>query len=107
MLLQVRSLVTTTISGVIRDEGEEKYTWFEARSLFDQNPESTWRLPTRDELNFLLYNMRVLINTASGFYWTSTEYDLDYAWCLDFDSNSTTKRYMDKNWKAYVLLVRK
>lgn len=43
-----------------------------------------WRLPTKEELR-KLYNQKSIIGGfANEFYWSSSEYQNNYAWCQDF-----------------------
>jgi Protein of unknown function (DUF1566) len=44
-----------------------------------------WRLPTKDELNLIYINKDEIGGFASDYYWSSTEYDNNYAWGQYFD----------------------
>ena len=44
-----------------------------------------WRLPTKDELNFLYLNKDKIGGFADGIYWSSTEDNDGSAWEQDFD----------------------
>jgi hypothetical protein len=49
-----------------------------------------WRLPTKDELNFIYTNKDKIGGFEikpydSNYYWSSTEYDKDDAWYQDFE----------------------
>jgi|GEM_PF-2830552 uncharacterized protein (TIGR02145 family) len=46
-----------------------------------------WYLPSKDELDKLYYNRVAISGFNSAFYWSSSEYNTDYAWGQDF-SNS-------------------
>ena len=55
------------------------------------NGYSDWFLPSKDELN-LLYENRDAIGGFTSFnkmYWSSTEYDIDYAWYQSFSDYGT------------------
>ena len=43
-----------------------------------------WRLPTKDELNMLYENKEEIGGFANNFYWSSTEFDNDFAWVQFF-----------------------
>ena len=49
---------------------------------------SDWFLPSKDELNFMYENLKIswVGGFAANFYWSSSEYDADFAWCQDFGS---------------------
>lgn len=80
----------------MQDQGGS--TWYEANDLLS-NPSnhdadgkefSDWRLPTKRELN-LMYGVYSGSNAASlnsGFYWSSTEYDINTAWAQYFNDGS-------------------
>lgn len=80
----------------MQDQGVS--TWYEANDLLS-NPSnhdadgkefSDWRLPTKRELN-LMYGVYSGSNAASlnsGFYWSSTEYDINTAWAQYFNDGS-------------------
>ena len=61
---------------------------------------SGWRLPTDEELNILYENKAKIGGFASGYYWSSTEYDDGIAWGQDFydgypdDSNKDNDTYV-------------
>ncbi len=60
------------------------YTWDEAL-IVAQSYGPGWHLPTKDELN-LLYNQQSVVGgfDSLDFYWSSTEYDANYAWDQSF-----------------------
>ena len=51
-----------------------------------------WRLPTKDELNLMYKNKDKIGGFANyhsnNYYWSSTEYDYNYAWFFSFDLGS-------------------
>jgi len=63
-----------------------------------------WRLPTKDELNLLYENMEKFSGFAYSYYWSSTEYDSNYAWLQYFICGN--QNYNDKNYAYYVRAVR-
>ena len=63
-----------------------------------------WRLPTKDELNFLYENKEEIGGFAFNFYWSSAEYVNDNAWRQNFDFGS--QNHFNKNYFSYVRAVR-
>ena len=63
-----------------------------------------WRLPTKEELNIMYENKDLVIGFAGNYYWSSTEYDFDYAWyqyfTVGYRGNSA------KNYSNYVRAIR-
>ena len=63
-----------------------------------------WFLPSIDELNVLYIN-RVALGLPAGLpYWSSTEYNGQFAWYLDFDTGAIT--YWDQGTKWAILPAR-
>jgi hypothetical protein len=62
-----------------------------------------WRLPTKDELNFLYENKEEIGGFGNG-YWSSTESDGNYAWGQNFFKGSQVYNY--KHYAGYVRAVR-
>ena len=72
-----------------------------------------WYLPSKEELNLMYQNKATIDNTAranggtdfaSGFYWSSTEYNFRYAWRQYFDLGGQS--FFDKSTTARVRAVR-
>ena len=63
-----------------------------------------WRLPTIDELNILYKNKDKIGGFASGYYWSSTEFDYNLAWRQIF-LNGFQLYYFKTNY-GYVRAVR-
>ena len=72
-----------------------------------------WFLPSKDELNKMYLNRATINTTAASnsgsdfgnsFYWSSTEYDFNYAWFQKFGNGSQT--YTNKFYPNYVRAVR-
>jgi hypothetical protein len=54
-----------------------------------------WFLPSKDQLN-ILYNQKTLVGGFSDkIYWTSTEYDMGFAWVQNFLDGEQNHDYMD------------
>ena len=96
----------------MQDQGTA--TWYEANDLLsDANNHDVngakfmdWRLPTRRELN-LMYGVYIGGNGANlndYIYWSSTEYDYDFAWFQDFFNGN--QNYLYKDATFYVRAVR-
>lgn len=77
---------------------------------------SDWYLPSRGELNDLWNNLKAVQKTldsdgngtttalAKSYYWSSSEYDYNSAWCFTFGNGSTTYYYKGNTY--YVRAVR-
>jgi formylglycine-generating enzyme required for sulfatase activity len=63
-----------------------------------------WRLPTKDELNILYHNKDKIGGFADGYYWSSTEFDNNYAWYQNFYNGF--QDYFYKNVTMYVRAIR-
>ena len=63
-----------------------------------------WYLPSKYELNLLFLQKAVVGGFASSFYWSSSEYDINYAWSQAF--NVGTQYNDDKFLTNYVRAVR-
>ena len=80
---------------VAQNDFPKEMTWIEAKKAC-VGLGSGWRLPTKDELN-LIYQIKDKIGGfanyhSNNYYWSSTEYDYNYAWFFSFDLGS---RYYD------------
>ena len=77
----------------MQDQGNS--SWYEANDLLsDANNHDVngakfmeWRLPTKRELN-LVYNQISNIGGGFGIYWSSTEFEYNYAWIQIFSSGN-------------------
>jgi hypothetical protein len=49
-----------------------------------------WYLPSKYELNLLYLKRTIIGNFAANKYWSSTEYDADKAWTINFSTNSSS-----------------
>lgn len=56
--------------------------------------ENGWRLPNKYEFNFLYINKDKIGGFSNECYWSSTEYDREYAWNRDFTNG-------DQNTDSY------
>ena len=66
-----------------------------------------WRLPTKDELNVLYQNMDKIGGFTTNYpcyYWSSTEYDNNYAWRQMFSNGFQVDYFKYSNY--YVRAVR-
>ena len=50
---------------------------------YSNNGKSDWFLPSKDELNEM-YKARSHLGISSGYFWSSSQYNLNYAWLQDF-----------------------
>ena len=94
----------------MQDQGNS--SWYEANDLLsDANNHDVngakfmdWRLPTKRELN-LVYNQKSnIIGDFFGIYWSSTEYEFNYAWRQYFGNGNQDNP--GKNYHFYVRAVR-
>jgi hypothetical protein len=71
---------------------EEEMTWAQAKAKCHRLGNG-WRLPTKNELNVMYKNKDRIGRFAYNYYWSSTEYDFNYAWYQDFDGGSQPSNY--------------
>jgi hypothetical protein len=66
------------------------------------NGKSDWYLPSKDELNLLHQNLylRNIGNLQTGRYWSSSQYNAQFAYCQLFNLN-VNQLYYDKDLIAY------
>ena len=79
-------------------------TWHEAVEVCKKLGKG-WRLPTKDELNFLYENKEEIGGFANNFYWSSTEVDNFNAWSQNFILGALGSGNKDNN-VLYVRAVR-
>ena len=93
---------------VSRTDASDNYvTWNSAVSLCENYTLAgftDWYLPTKEELTAVYNNKDLIGNFKDGDYWSSTSYDSDQAWEIDFSDGSV--RNYDKNVLDYVRCVR-
>jgi len=58
-------------------------TWYNAKRECKELGKG-WRLPTKDELDEMYNNKDLIGNFVNTNYWSSTEYNSDYAWMQVF-----------------------
>jgi hypothetical protein len=58
-------------------------TWYNAKRECKELGKG-WRLPTKDELDKMYNNKDLIGNFVNTNYWSSTEYNSDYAWMQVF-----------------------
>ena len=63
-----------------------------------------WRLPTKDELDFLNKNKKKIGGFAEDFHWSSSEIDNNLVWSQDF--GFAMELDSDKEFLCYVRAVR-
>ena len=63
-----------------------------------------WKLPTKDELNLMYRNKDKIGGFADSNYWSSTEYNIGYAWLQAFGSGIPYTS--NRNYNGYVRAVR-
>ena len=78
------------------DQG--KKNWADAKKVCQNlvlNGHDDWYLPSKDELDQMYKNLKKkgLGGFASEWYWSSSEYDSDSAWCQNFDNGRQSNIY--------------
>ena len=92
-----------SINGLEVSDNLGHMNWHEAK-IACKKLGTGWRLPTKDELDMLYENREEIGGFANNGYWSSTEYDYNYAWNFYFyDGNAY---YTNKNSTYYVRAVR-
>jgi len=82
-----------------------KMTWQQATETA-QSLGPGWRLPTIREFEDVLYpNMKKIPKISTAYYWSSTEFDIYYAWYFGF-TNGDANYYYNKSFTYYVRAVR-
>jgi uncharacterized repeat protein (TIGR02543 family) len=56
----------------------------DACNVYSSNGKTDWFLPGKDELNELYVNRRHVSSMTTGKYWSSSQYNIAYAWYQDF-----------------------
>jgi hypothetical protein len=69
------------------------------------NGYSDWYLPSRDELSMLYSNKAFIGGFAAAYYWSSSEFNNDFAWVQIFASGYQDSLY-SKDYANYVRAVR-
>ena len=77
--------------------------WYEAVEVC-KNLGKGWRLPTKDELNFLYENKEKIGGFAFNYYWSSTEFGNSNAWTQYFFNGYQV--FINKFFNFYVRAVR-
>ena len=109
-VIEINADDTHGLVAAMQDQGTS--TWYQANDLLSNADNhdahgakfKDWRLPTKRELN-LLYAQRASIGDfTSYYYWSSTEYDANYAWLQFF--NNGNQNYSNKDYTSFVRAVR-
>ena len=85
------------------DFDREEMTWEKAKAKCYRLGKG-WRLPTKDELNVMYKNKNRIGGFADNYYWSSTEYEGNFAWIQNFDDGLQTSA--GKNYAVYVRAIR-
>ena len=98
-------------NGKILSLDETECSWSKAKQ-WCRNHGDGWRLPTKDEL-LVIYTNKLDVNywlkrcnsgiLKDSWYWTSTEYNSDYAWLVGMNDGDTS--YYAKSYHYYVRAV--
>lgn len=91
------------------------YQWLEAKTACDElvlNGYTDWRLPSKEELRFIYTNVYHLgieegdSYTSGALYWSSSETNIHYVWCIGFRDGEAYGDYFNKAEKGRVRAVR-
>jgi hypothetical protein len=79
----------------------DRMNWEEAKKACAELGDE-WRLPTREELNFLFQNKNSIGGFTDNYYWSSTEEDEEYAYHKSFSLgiSHTSKKILNYNIRA-------
>jgi hypothetical protein len=96
---------TTTLAANYADTDATRYC--ENMTYPATNGYTDWYLPSKDELNLVLYAMKVAGkgNFVASYYWSSTEYSAANAWLQAFTNGSQVS--YGKTYGYYVRCVRR
>ncbi len=69
-----------------------------------------WFVPSKDELELLYRNKDIIVNAggedfspSSEYYWSSTEYDDEEAWCMCFGPDHLTTQYKATSYRCRLI----
>jgi surface protein len=93
----------TNTNAIIAAQGSGSYAASIARD-YNGGGYTDWSLPSKDELNQLYVNRAAIGGFDYEYYWSSTEYDIQYAWLQDFGNGG--QDVTDKASAANVRAVR-
>ena len=109
-VIEINADDTHGLVAAMQDQGTS--TWYQVNDLLSNADNhdahgakfKDWRLPTKRELN-LMYAQRASIGDfTTYYYWSSTEYDANYAWLQFF--NNGNQNYSNKDYTSFVRAVR-
>jgi hypothetical protein len=83
----------------------EQMTWEDAMKACADLGDG-WRLPTKKELNILYKNKDKIGGFASGYYWSSTEFDANYIYVWGQNFYGGSQYDYGKSNSAYARAVR-
>lgn len=91
------------LSGHSESAAEGYFTWEDAEAKCAAIGDG-WYLPTKDELNKLYHAKSAVGGFSDNYYWSSTEFDANYAWFQYFNDGYQVNYY--KNYTFRVRAVR-
>jgi len=87
-------------------EYETDLNWHDAMmycQLLIIDGKDDWRLPTKDELDYIYHSDNDFVGSS---YWSSTEFNGNYAWSQNLSSGIQYGNYYGKNGSYYARAVR-
>ena len=90
------------------------YIWQLVKNKRNDTGGKKWFVPSKDELDIIHQNKKIITqngggNFPTGGYWSSSEYNINYAWDLWFSTGSNDNQYSEryKNTRETCRLLRR
>lgn len=96
-------ILEQTLNFEVYPEDLGEHNWKDAKKICEKLGDG-WRLPTREELHLMWLNRETIGGFAAAYYWSSGEFNNNYAWSQYFSSG--LQYYNLKGATGYVRAVR-